>query len=140
MATRIKKEEPAKVEHKHLWAVGPNLSEERCSCGAVRLSEQELQRRQEMWNGYYEAVHNSESYLSFLECKKAFQEKNITRVKELAALAHERRMKGQYLEAPHFPRPDTFHYVIAGTVGDGINSADESKNKKEIKTIQEIFI
>lgn len=98
-------------EHIHNF-IFSGYSEDRCQCGALRISEYELERRTKEWQAYYGSVKLTDSYYDHKELMQAWRDKDRSKVKELAKKAESRLKEDKYLDRPKFPDPETYIYII----------------------------
>lgn len=83
--------------HEHFWIDTPDISVQRCDCGASKMSPEEKDRRIKEWDIYYRLVKESPSYIRFLELIESIRSKNTIKTKELANEAREYVKKGHFL-------------------------------------------
>lgn len=107
----------AEVEaHKHRWIESDHF-DLRCSCGGVRVSPLELDRRDREWRAYDEAVRLTPAYKDYVLMGKAFKERNMKLIKEIEQRVEDRQKTNGYeLQSPPFPDPATFPYQVEGQV------------------------
>ena len=107
-----KREGFKKEEHQHRFVQG-YIKEERCcadtKCFKIQVSEEELEKRENEWNAYFQLVVTTLSYIEFMEAKSSGEAMRI----EVAKKAKERMEKGDYLPKPTFADPigQSWRYV-----------------------------
>jgi hypothetical protein len=114
------------VSHVHDFRImGQNITEERCKCGAILISQSECDRRVEEWQNYLSLVRHSKSYQHFRWMQSAYKQKNMRKVEEIRKVISSRcRMNddGSFdfdedayiLVKPNFPDPSVSNsYIIS---------------------------
>lgn len=88
-----------KPKHEHTWI------NNRCECGAERMSPAEFVERKRVWDEYYEKVRETESFQIYQLAREALKDKKFDLVKEIAKRAREIKEEGNWLPKPFHPDP-----------------------------------
>lgn len=119
MATKLTRQ-PDEPRHEHRWVLAPDRTEERCSCGKLRVTREELAYRAGEWEDYFRIVVTTPAYQDYLEMRQAFAAKDLERIREIDARVMTRNTEvitelgerklvantiAEWLPKPSFPDP-----------------------------------
>lgn len=105
-----------KVEHVHLFVQSHwDVSERVCGCGKIQISEEEMDRRNTVWDRYYKEVESTPSYVDFQMMRQAYKDRDLPAIREIMVRVKERQEKQDYLPKPKFPDPigQSWRYELA---------------------------
>ena len=117
---RAKKEDKLeKINHEHSFKAMGFFDEERCSCGAIKVSQKEYQRRWDAWENYYAECKQSPSFIRFIDMKEAIKMGDREKIQELMAESKRVMENKDYVvleKKPKFPdpmNPHRSHYIVS---------------------------
>ena len=104
ISLRRRKRQDDEPKHQHLWV------NDKCECGAERMTSQEFERRVAIWNKYYENVRETEAYQLFQAQRAAFKNRDMELVKKIAERQREKMEKRDFeLVKPPFADPSLLY-------------------------------
>lgn len=112
--------------HEHYFSPWADQTSDRCSCGALLISQLEADRRIAEWSNYRELLQTTPAYLDYLEMRAAFKTKDKEKIAKIRKRIEARGHWGKNelgdkvwivdttnLVKPSFPNPASWNgYVI----------------------------
>jgi thiaminase len=78
-------------DHLHSFVLNNyNFTEENCSCGLIRVSQEEADRRKEEWNNFYSLVRETEAHHDYQKMKRLVAVGDTEGMKEVLKRVHSR--------------------------------------------------